>query len=99
MKWISVDEAMPEAGPDVLIFQETGYKKNTVIVCGKYIKKFTVQQLFDFDGWLDHNEEDDEYYLPEGWYENQFNWDEHASIHISQKVTHWMKLPEPPTDG
>ena len=41
-------------------------------------------------------EEDDEYYLEEGWYEVIKNWDDYNSIVISDTVTHWMPLPMPP---
>lgn len=43
----------------------------------------------------DYCEEDDEYYLKEGWYEIIHNWDEYGSIVIGDFVTHWMPRPEP----
>ena len=36
------------------------------------------------------------FYLPEGFYERINNWDEYSSIVISDSVTHWMPMPEPP---
>ena len=46
----------------------------------------------------DYCEEDDEYYLKEGWYEVIHNWDEYSSVVIDDFVTHWMPLPEPPKE-
>lgn len=52
----------------------------------------------DDDIAYDYNEEEDEYYLKEGWYECINNWDEYSSIVIGDFVTHWQNLPEPPKE-
>ena len=46
----------------------------------------------------DYDEEEDKFYVPEGWYEVIHNWDEYGSVGIYGIVTHWMYLPELPTE-
>ena len=97
MNWIKVCEQKPPSNKSVLIRQKTGYKDNSVTVIGKYLEKYQ-EEAGDSDCWefCDYHKEQDEYFYPEGWYENQWNWDDYASIHISEEVTHWMLLPEAP---
>ena len=44
----------------------------------------------------EYSEEDDEYYLCEGWYEVIKNLDDYNSVPVEDFVTHWMPLPYPP---
>lgn len=98
-QWIPCSERLPEPGVTVLIHQQTGYKDNTVTVIGRYVSRLTEPHYWGSDGaddWLEYDEEKDEYFCPEGWYENQHNWGEYSSLFISQPVTHWMPLPAAP---
>ena len=71
---------------------------NKRYICdGSYAKRFTEQTWNNSrDIACEYREEDDEYYLLEGWYEVIKNWDDYNSIVISDFVTHWMPLPEAP---
>lgn len=57
-------------------------------------KSLELSQFADSDEGCYYDEEEDMYYVEEGWYEtNQFddvNWK------IEGTVTHWMPLPAPP---
>ena len=98
--WIPVAERLPESGVHVLLCCEirsngTVYKR---YVCDVYYAKRYTEQTWNNSGDIacEYREEDDEYYLLEGWYEVIRNWDDYNSIVIGDFVTHWMPLPEPP---
>lgn len=101
--WISVKDRLPESGQHVLatcwMHSLYGYKKQYVCEA-YYAKELSISEgRFPEDtDCYDYSEEDDEYYLKEGWYEVIHNWDEYGSVVIGDFVTHWMPLPEPPVD-
>ena len=100
-EWISVKDRLPESGKIVLLLCEKRYSGGKVCghyVCDGYYAKRYTENVYHCgeDIACEYNEEDDEYYLEEGWYEVIKNWDEYNSIVISDFVTHWMPLPEPP---
>lgn len=100
-QWIPVTpETMPESGVNVWLCCERRRCDGTIYryVCdGEYIAKHTeiVGSIGD-DIAVEYDEETDEFYLSEGFYERINNWDEYSSVVISDYVTHWMPLPQPP---
>lgn len=101
-KWISVKERLPESGVHVFVLCEI--RANGGIV-GRYVcDGFHVEAwkekagCYSEDCAVVYNDEDDEYYLEEGWYEVIKNWEEYNSITIADFVTHWMHLPQPPEE-
>lgn len=97
-KWVPVTERLPEPETDVLA------------VCNRNGCIFVVQAIYE-DGkmltedsawnWNDiceyglYDEENDDYYIPEGWWEDrQFTPDDVYNNPIDCAVTHWMPLPD-----
>ena len=93
-EWISVEDRLPEK--KVLATYKNRAGNNRIIVAD-YFPRFTVESNAEYDDYDEYCEEKDTYYYREGWYEQQDNWGDYASIYVNEgKVTHWMPLPELP---
>ena len=100
-EWVSVDDRLPESGAHVLICCEMhryGGKIAGKYVCDGYYAEANkiIADGFPDECDCEYSEEDDEYYLCEGWYEVIKNWDDYNSVAVEDFVTHWMPIPEPP---
>jgi hypothetical protein len=92
--WVSVDTEMPASGRIVLVCYNNS-NDNIRRVRAKWVKAKTAESGSESDIG-EYDEESDCYYDPEGWYECIDNWDDYNAVAISDPVTHWMPLPEPP---
>jgi hypothetical protein len=95
MNWINVNDKLPDNERSVLFFWENSFGKKRISK-GFYVSKFST--VADTDLWGDfgeYSEEEDEFFIPEGWYESTW---EGETIYDINNVTHWMPLPEPPKD-
>lgn len=101
-RWIPVSEKMPGNRVSVIIcYREwQQYAKRYVysIVIGWYARKHSVREdvFNEWEGDCDYDEDEDEFYIREGWYEfttqgnaDLMNW------YINAEVVAWMPLPEP----
>lgn len=92
-RWIDANVRLPKSNIPVIVCIE---KENIqILIIATYFSKFEkeVENLIDFY-FHDYNEENDTWYLAEGWYE--FNFYSEIDIYIEDKVTHWLQLPDKP---
>ena len=90
-KWIPCSEKMPSE--TVIATVET--KVYRYVCEAVWIPRWTWKASFYFE-WEDcseYKEEDDEYYVIEGWYERVHNWDEYEYVAIDDNVIAWMPIP------
>ena len=100
--WISVKDRLPESGVHVLLCCEMHRRGGEIAgkyVCDGYYAEANkiIAGGFPDECDCEYSEEDDEYYLCEGWYEVIKNWDDYNSVAVEDFVTHWMPLPS--TEG
>lgn len=102
-QWVSVEDRLPEPETDVLIVcNRNGYVFVTPAIYedGKMLTQESAWNWSDIYGYGLYSEEDDDYYIPEGWWENrQFNPDDVYNNPVDCTVTHWMPLPGAPEGG
>ena len=95
--WLSVNERLPESGVAVIAFvPHFGDGKNSRRIRAQYAAKHTLEQHAEAEGG-DYDEATDTYWCEEGWYEDN----EYEDIHwrVSDAVTHWQPLPQPPKEA
>jgi hypothetical protein len=91
-KWQPIETAPKTFDPVLLLYYEN---KKPVIVIAHWVAEFSEESTEDF---AVYNEETDEYYCPEGWYEQQRFNEEYGYILMDIEPRYWMPLPQPPTD-
>lgn len=100
-QWIPCNVALPKTEEEVSVTCEhlDIYGKPHRYVCKAYhVDRYTVRADFDYwdEGCDEYCEEDDQYYVLEGWYECIHNWGDYSSVRITEdKVVAWCPLPEP----
>jgi hypothetical protein len=103
--WIPVSERLPDNNTKVQVtgVRYSEYTKKNIYVRfnAKYIGKHSIKvddmwpYCEDYT-WNDYVEEEDEYYVNEGWYETIENWDDYTEVYVNDyKVIAWQLLPEP----
>lgn len=99
-RWIPVSERLPACGRAVLAYylNRQGMGRR---IRAEYVTRWTVEAEMFADPdteCVEYSEQDDTYYVTEGWYELIDNWDEYARIAVNEGVvTSWMPLPAAPT--
>lgn len=102
-QWIPVAERLPEPETDVLaVCNRNGYifVIPAIYEDGKMLTQESAWNWNDIYCYGLYDEETDDYYIPEGWWENrQFNPDDVYNNPVDCAVTHWLPLPEAPEEG
>lgn len=103
-KWISVKDRLPSPETEVIIRAARKYNGKTYNIIttsmyedGTISTEDSVWVWYDLD--FDYDEENDKYYIPEGWWEyRHYNPDGVYNCVVEDEVTHWMPLPKPPEE-
>lgn len=91
--WIDAEKEKPMCQQFVLIAytDRHGIKRITM---GWYCPRYTLESdLFEDEVDDEYNDENDQYYVKEGWNDGSWEADYHIRI---DNVTHWMPLPAHP---
>lgn len=91
--YVSVKDKMPEDGKYVIAtyINDSGNRRKII---GRFVEQYSWESVNDDDEYNEYCEEDDGYYLCEGWYEQQDNWDDYGSIFVHEgDVDYWMEIP------
>lgn len=94
MSWTPITEQMPPVHRPVLLKQQKEGWKPFVII-GELVGRFSVAANSDYaEG--EYDEDQDEYFVPEGFYERVYNFDELQYIGLGNEfpVIEWMEIPE-----
>ena len=100
--WISVKNRLPKPETEVLAAcVRNGY----CFICpaiyedGTMLAQDSVWNWYELDSYGTYSEENDDYFVPEGWWESrQFTPDDVYNNPVDCTVTHWMPLPKPPEE-
>ena len=102
-RWIPVAERLPEPETDVLaVCNRNGYifVIPAIYEDGKKLTRDSAWNWSDIYCYGLYDEEADDFYIPEGWWENrQFNPDDVYNNPVDCTVTNWMPMPGAPEEG
>lgn len=100
--WISVKDELPDAEVEVLaVCVRSGYRFICPVIYedGTVLTQDSIWNWYDLDSYGTYSEENDDYYIPMGWWENrQFTPDDVYNNPVDCDVTHWMLPPIAPKE-
>lgn len=93
-QWIPVSTQLPKSKEFVLIAFDR-YAKKPVVTMGYWIERYSVLAGgYRDEEMCEYNDEEDEYYLTQGWRDCSLESEWHYPI---DGVTHWAPLPNHPS--
>lgn len=104
-EWISVKDGLPKDRKSVNVAVEhkrDDGKTFQFVMTASHIgyHEIEAEEWPDYDGDTEYDEENDCYWIPENWYEDNFMEDNMNYLICDEyRVTHWMPLPELPKEG
>jgi len=104
LHWISVNEKLPEVEQRVLVCAETRCsdgRKYKHITTGMYEdgNMWRENSSWNFNDLDTYDEEQDDYKIPEGWWEYTIYNEDEGNFPIDDFVIYWMYLPDEPKDA
>lgn len=100
--WISVKDRLQEPETEVLaVCVRNGFRfvVPAIYEDGTVLSQDSTWNWYDLDTYGTYSEENDDYFVPAGWWENrEFTPDDVYNNPVDCAVTHWMPLPEPPEE-
>ena len=98
---MSATEQLPQSLIPVLAFaRDKRNPKQGLWLRAMYVAKYNLEEpnIEDSEVDCDYNEDDDVYYIAEGWYELIENWGDYEMIVINDNytITDWQPLPPEP---
>jgi hypothetical protein len=94
LRWRPVSE-LPEKDQIVIATYRNGYGKRRR-VSAVYVRQYEEEAGDDDELCVEYCEEQDEWYLKEGWYELIDNWDYSLAAIVEGVVDYWMPMPPAP---
>ena len=103
-EWISVEDRLPKDRKSVNVVVEHKREDGKIfrfVMTASHIghHEIEAEEWPDYDGDMEYDEENDCFWIPENWYEDNFMEDNMNYLICDEyRVTHWMPLPEPPEE-
>lgn len=95
MEWIKCSpDNMPKSEQKVIVAFWNKYSKSYHRTMAFYVPHMTVEYTYDSEIDCDYDEEQDKYFIPEGWYETMI--ESEACWQLTETITHWQPLPPAP---
>ena len=95
--WIPCSERLPKTGQDVELCCGKNFRGEMVkyICIAFHVNQYEMVADENWEeGCDEYREEDDEFYVSEGWYERIHNWDDYGTVKIYDEALAWRELPE-----
>lgn len=102
-RWHRVEDGFPDDEVPVLAILHNTYGRNVVLKLfhiGHHKRTTEEYGWQEYEGETEYDEENDCFWIPEGWWESNYH-EDNLNWEINETdgtITHWMPLPEPPKE-